>query len=194
MNSKGLTSNGLTKEQMKRISLDTFELSDNNKKTETVMSADQQFQGYSDPLHSDKTGKEELMREYDNYLNALDNLKNNKPDLLKRTFDDFHEKVENEFTKKMNEDMCRRLAEISNCVDIDVNVRLHESHTEQMLKVLGSEDYVFYKVLYMHWAREELEKKDIMLLTPCKLYIFQSLIKRKYDKIHTYSYYKKFCQ
>lgn len=184
MHSKGLTSNGLKNGHIKKKSFDSADLFDNLKKTETDMSVGQQSNGHA---NDEETDHKELVRRYDNYLDALDNVKNIKPDLLKRTFDDYHDHVENEFTQKMNEDMCRRLAEISNCHDLDSNVKLHQNHNESMLKVLGAEEYVFFKVLYMHWVREELERKDICLLTPCKLYIFQSLIKRKYEKTHVYS-------
>lgn len=119
---------------------------------------------------------------YDSYMDALNNVKDTKPQLLKRTFENYMESIENTYIKNVHEDMCTKLAEKNQQNLTATTVRLHKDHSMSHIKSLTLENYVLYKILYITWVNEVVKKDDTQLLSPCRIFIIQSIIKRRYQE------------
>lgn len=119
---------------------------------------------------------------YDSYVDALDNVRNTKPELLKRTFENYMESVENSYISKIHTDMCEKMEKNNMQSLSETTVRLHKDHDMDSLKTLNFENYVLYKILYVNWVNEHIKKDDVQLLSPCRIFIIQSIIKRRYQE------------
>lgn len=57
---------------------------------------------------------------------------------------------------------------------------IHPNHPSKSFEFLGSNYYVFYKILYQIWIQEPVCLKDIEILTRCKVVGLKSIVKRKF--------------
>ena len=118
---------------------------------------------------------------YNSYIEVLENIKISKPELVKRSFEKYMDLVEENYIDKMNEDVCQK---IKNIHDNPINSVVPIEYTypnSDIVEALGIEFYLFYKILDMHWKMLDVKKKDILLLSPCKIFLLQSIVRRKYQ-------------
>jgi len=128
----------------------------------------------------DNYQQEKLHDFYNSYVEVLENINISKPELVKRSFEQYMDVIEDKYIEKMTDDICGKIKDATNeATEVVIPVELlHE--TSEMYDALGTEFYVFYKVLDMHWKQQDVQKKDLMLLSPCKIFLLQSVVKRKY--------------
>ena len=119
---------------------------------------------------------------YSSYMEVLDNINVSKPELVKRSFENYMAVVEDNYIDKINDNLCQKIKDIHE-KDINSLVPVEYTHPDNdVAKVLGMEFYVFYRVLDMHWKMLDVKKKDILLLSPCKIFLLYSIAKRKYQE------------
>lgn len=118
---------------------------------------------------------------YNSYIEVLENINISKPELVKRSFEQYMDVIEDNYIEKMNGNICNKIKELTND-NINNVIPVEYVHSKnEMLETLGTEFYVFFKILDLHWKQRDVKKKDILLLSPCKIFLLQSIIKRKYN-------------
>lgn len=118
---------------------------------------------------------------YNSYIEILENINVAKPELVKRSFEKYMDVVEENYIEKMNETVCSKIKKLTNDT-IDIIVPVEYKHpNNDIVETLGTEFYVLFRILDMHWRQLNIKKKDVLLLSPCKIFLLQSIIKRKYQ-------------
>lgn len=130
--------------------------------------------------------QESIMEFYEGYTKALDNIKNTKPGKLKRTFDEYIGIVEETYLQKMRKTVCQLYKQGFDLNRDFLEITKHPDHSESGFKALNDEFYMLFKVLYVHWIDEELTKHDAHLISPCKIFLTQTIIDRKYGNSYTF--------
>ena len=146
---------------------------------------DRDFEHRTNIFIEDKQ-QESILNFYTSYVDCLDNIRTTKPSKLKRSFDAYISMVEENYIQKMKKTVCD-LYKREFGMDIDgFSVKKHPDHPDSMFKVLNDEFYMLFKVLYIHWVGDELSKKDLQLISPCKVFMTQTIMIRKYDERITF--------
>lgn len=122
---------------------------------------------------------ENLKKYYDNYLEIIQTPTD--PKLLKRTFEDYMKIVNAKYIQKVTPKTCKKLDQKYIKPNFK-NLTLDKSHKPVFLKELDSGYYVFFKIIDFIWKHKKVLKKDLKTLTPCKIFILRSLIKRKFGE------------
>lgn len=119
-----------------------------------------------------------LKQYYSNYLKILDN--NTDPKLLKRSFDQYMEIVDEKYVQSMNVKTCKTLN--GKYFKNFGNVDLDKSHKPIFLDDLGSAYYTFFKIIDFVWKQKKVLKKWLKNLSPCKIFILRCLVIRKFGQ------------
>lgn len=118
---------------------------------------------------------------FDMYMYAINNVGKVDPELLKRNFDDYIETVELKFLNNIDYAFCDTNDVQPSCALGKYKANKHPDHDVEYLNELGDEFYVLFKILDVMWKNEEILHKDIEYLTPCRVFLMYSVIKRKYN-------------
>ena len=126
-----------------------------------------------------------LREYYSMYRNMVKNTKRPNPQLIKRYFDDYMRLVESILFKGIAFSFCDyyyyNIARL--CAR---GPKKCDKRVENVLRVLGVEFYLFFKVLEMVWLGDTIEKEYIAAFTPCRTLLLYSLIKRKFGEHLTF--------
>ena len=119
---------------------------------------------------------------YDMYHKLVNSLDKVDPQLVKRSFDDYIDRVESQYIKGISHIFCNESEEKEKQYQSIAKIIRHHDHSEHHLKVLGYDYYVLFKVIDMVWKNESIKKHDILLLTPCRVFLLNSLVKRRFKE------------
>lgn len=118
---------------------------------------------------------------YNNYMNALENPEGN-PLLIKNSFDCYINLIYNTYVRKIDGKTCRKIQKLRNPnqnFDFVKFDPLHKSIFNK--KNYPPEFYHFFKILEYVWKHKDIKQNNILLLSPCKVFILRSLILRKFE-------------
>lgn len=128
---------------------------------------------------------------YEIYLNMSNNTQKPDPELIKRSFEDYINFVESKYVTNIGHSFCDN--NYDKCEPLLTNdTIIHKSHTKEHLDMLGIEFYALFKILDMVWKGEMIKKKDIVCLTPCRVFLLHSVIKRKFGEDLYFGLFNKF--
>ena len=119
---------------------------------------------------------------YEMYLDAVENIGKVEAGLLKRAFDDYLEFVDCDYVRNISKSFCDNYPYESEMQISDTCVDIHKDHPVEVVSALSTEFYVLFKVLDKVWKNEVIKKKDIVFLTPCRVFLLHSVIKRKFGE------------
>jgi len=119
---------------------------------------------------------------YENYIVQLDNIKNIDTSLMKRTFDEYLESVDADYVKNISSAFCEDY--LYNNIEYDdlTLIKKHPDHSDLYYKSLAPEFYIILKVFDILWKNEHSSKKDVVFLSPCRVFLLRSVVKRKFDE------------
>lgn len=129
----------------------------------------------------DEFQQKTMNRFMNTYTNILDNAKDVLPELLKRTFEDYMNSIESNYISKMNSELCDRISYLTKQDFSNTKIDLHMDHDKSHFEKLQPENYMLFKLVTVVWKGERVKERDIRLLTPCRLFILQSLVNRKFN-------------
>lgn len=118
---------------------------------------------------------------YNSYIEVLENINISKPELVKRSFEQYMSIVEDKYIETMNDKVCDKINKFTNDTIQSIVPKEYMNSKCEIGSTLGTEFYVFFRILDLHWKKQDVKKKDILLLSPCKIFLLQSIIKRKYN-------------
>ena len=139
------------------------------------------------PFRYDTSDPEEFQKHtiedfYFIYINSVSECSKYDPDLIKRSFDDYEKFVNPNYIKNINKSFCNYFPNEGGLSDL-IDVERHPDHATTLFKTLTPEFYILFKVLDMLWKNEHISKKDVLYLTPCRVFILCSIIKRKFNEV-----------
>ena len=115
------------------------------------------------------------------YTHAINDAGQIDPELIKRSFDDYINIIEQRFLQKLDYAYCDKSDSMPVCFRGDRRAQRHLDHLDSQINELGDEFYILFKILDMTWKNQEILLRDVEYLTPCRIFLLYSVIKRKYN-------------
>lgn len=117
---------------------------------------------------------------YNIYVDAVNSAGKNNPVLVKRAFNEYITSIEDNYLRKADRDFCDTREQTTCNLNNQLTVAKHKDHDMDHMTTLGNEFYALFKILDMVLKNESTKKRDIVVLTPCRVFLLHSVIKRKY--------------
>lgn len=119
---------------------------------------------------------------YNMYLHAIENIEELDISLLKRSFDDYLEFIDKDYIKNINKSFCDSFPYETEALCEPIKIKTHPDHVPELVNALNPEFYVLFRVIDLIWKNEAIKKKDILYLTPCRVFLLGSIIQRKFHE------------
>lgn len=145
----------------------------------------------SNNLMSECTQTESIHTFYEEYLHAISHLNAMDLELVKRNFDNYINSVEIGYLENIDKNFCDNYRPPEFCKKGSARIERHADHSEDYIESLTEEFYALFKVLDMIWKNEAVRTKDILFLTPCRIFLLNSILKRKYEEALDIEYINK---
>jgi len=119
---------------------------------------------------------------YDMYKSLSLSVGKIDPSIIKKSFDNYIYQVEQKYTKNISQIYCDEEDLKKGYKETFKKPLEDEKLVCDQIKTLGYEYYALFKVMDKLWKNYHIELTDVLYLIPCRVFILDSLVKRKFGE------------